>query len=109
MKRLLATCLTLALSAPVLAASPKIDAAVTTFKSVGADAGKLKIFCEMKKTMDAAGDKADAATDEKVDGYVKQLGADFQKAWNTGDDLDENSPDAKALYAALDELGAKCK
>jgi hypothetical protein len=102
-------CLVFALSLPALAANPKIDAAITTFKSVAADAGKLKIFCEMKKTMDAAGEKADPATDEKVDGYIKQLGAEFQKAWNTGDDLDENSPDAKALYAALDDLGAKCK
>ena len=108
MKRLLATCLTLALSAPVLAASPKIDAAVTTFKSVGADAGKLKIFCEMKKTMEAAGDRDDPGDDAKIEGYMKQLGNDFQTAWSAGDDVDETSPDGKALNAAIDALSAKC-
>jgi hypothetical protein len=110
MNRVLATCVIVSLSScPSFAASPKIDGAIKTFKSVAADAGKLKVYCEMKKTMDAAGDKADAAADEKVDGYMKELGPDFQAAWNTGDDLDENSADAKALYAALDELSGKCK
>jgi hypothetical protein len=55
-----ALCLTVS---PVLAASPKIDSAVSVFKSVSADAGKLKTFCAMTKVMDAAGDKEDAVAD----------------------------------------------
>jgi hypothetical protein len=110
MNRILVACVLVSLSScPSIAASPKIDTAIKTFNSVGTDAGKLKIFCEMKKTMDAAGDKEDPAADAKVEGYLKQLGPEFQTAWNAGDDLDENSADAKALYAALDELGGKCK
>ena len=36
-------------AAPAFAASPKIDAAVKTFKAVSADPAKLKIFCDMSK------------------------------------------------------------
>jgi len=110
MKRVVVTCAALALSAwAAFAANPNIEAAIKTFKATAADAGKLKIFCEMQKTMDDAGEKESAAVDAKIDGYMKQLGTEFQTAWNTGDSLDENSPDAKALYAAIDELSAKCK
>ncbi len=100
-----ALCLT-ALAA--LAADSKVDSAVATFKSVEGDAGKLKIFCEMSAAMDKGGDKPDAATDAKIDGYMKQLGPDFGTAWNAGEGVDENSADGKKLDAALDELGSKC-
>ena len=100
-----ALCLT-ALAA--LAADSKVDSAVTTFKSVESDAGKLKIFCEMSSAMDKAGDNPDAAADAKIDGYMKQLGPDFGTAWNAGEGVDEKSADGKKLDAALDELGSKC-
>jgi hypothetical protein len=90
------------------AADAKIDSAVKTFKGVESDPGKLKTFCAMSAAMDAEGDKEDAATDAKIDGYMKELGPDFQAAWNMGEGVDENSADGKALNAALDELGSKC-
>jgi len=91
-----------------LAADNKIDSAVSTFKSVEGDAGKLKIFCEMTAAMDKAGDNPDAAADAKIDGYMKELGPDFTTAWNAGEGVDENSADGKKLDSALDELGNKC-
>ncbi len=100
-----AVCLT-AVSA--LVADSKADSAVATFKSVGSDAGKLKIFCEMNSAMDNAGDNPDAAAEAQIDGYVKQLGPDFESAWDAGDSVDENSPDGEKLNAALDELANKC-
>ena len=110
MKRVVVTGAALALTAwAAFAASPNIEAAIRTFKSTAADAGKLKIFCEMQKAMDDAGEKESADVDAKIDGYMKQLGTEFQSAWNTGDSVDENSADAKALYGAIDELSAKCK
>lgn len=110
MKHVLAACVVVSLTTcPSFAASPKIDAAIKTFKAVSADTGKLKTFCEMTKAMNAAGEHPDAAAEAKIDGYMKQLGEAFQTAWNAGDDLDENSPDAKALYAAIDDLSGKCK
>ena len=39
------------LAVPAFAASESVDAAVKTFKSVGDDADKLKIYCEMSKIM----------------------------------------------------------
>jgi len=66
MNRVLATCVIVSLSScPSFAASPKIDGAIKTFKSVAADAGKLKVYCEMKKTMDAAGSRHQADEDEE--------------------------------------------
>jgi hypothetical protein len=108
MRTLIATAALCLAAAPTFAASPKIEAAVKTFKSVAADTGKVQTFCEMTKVMNAAGDTVDAAAQAKVDGYMKQLGPDFEAAWNTGGDVDENSADGKALNAALDELAAKC-
>jgi protoporphyrinogen oxidase len=109
MKRALVSgfALCLALS-PAYAASPKIDHAVSVFKAVSADSGKLKTFCAMTKVMDAAGDKEDAATDQKIADLMKQLGPDFETAWNAGEGVDENSADGKALNAALDDLMNKC-
>jgi hypothetical protein len=64
MKRILVTCIAVSLGAyPGFAASPKVEAAVKIFKAVSTDAGKLKIFCEMTKAMDAMSDKQDAAAD----------------------------------------------
>jgi hypothetical protein len=90
------------------AADTPIDSAVKTFKSVATDPAKMKIYCEMSDFMDKTGDNEDDATDAKVDDYAKQLGPEFQSAWNLGDDVDENSSDGKRLDAALDELSDKC-
>ena len=77
-------------AAAALAADSKVDS-VATFETVENDAGKLKIFCEMTAAMDKAGDNPDAATDAKIDGYMKELGPDFATAWNAGEGLDEKS------------------
>ncbi|MGE0850441.1 MAG: hypothetical protein AB7O44_12575 [Hyphomicrobiaceae bacterium] len=101
----LAVCL---LAVPGLAASPKIDAAVKVFQAVGGNPAKLKIFCDMTKAMDAAGEKSSPEADAKIDGMMKQLGADFETAWNAIEGVDDNSPDGKAYNAALDDLAGKC-
>jgi hypothetical protein len=109
MKRILVTCIAVSLGAgPGFAASAKIEAAVKTFQAVSADAGKLKTFCEMTKVMDAMGDKQDSAAEAKIQGYIKQLGSDFETAWTVSNDVDENSADGKAINAALDALTGKC-
>jgi len=109
MLRALISCVALCLlSVAVSAADAKVESAVKVFKQTEADAGKMKTYCEMDKTLDAAGDKEDAATDAKLDGYLKQLGPDFETAWDTSEAIDETSADGKALGAALDELGSKC-
>ena len=107
--RALVTCAAICLLAyPAAAADPKVEAAAKVFQSVSADAQKVKTFCEMAKVMDSAGEKADAATQAKVQSYMKQLGSDFETAWRIGGDVDENSPDGKIYTAALDDLTSKC-
>jgi hypothetical protein len=109
MRRILFTALAAGLlTAPAFAAAPKIDAAVKTFKSLSADQAKMKTFCEMSKVMASAGEKEDKAADAKIEGLMKQLGPDFEKAWSAGDDLTETSPDAKVYQAAMDDLMNKC-
>jgi hypothetical protein len=109
MSRVLAACVAICLAAsPVLAASPKVESAIKTFKAVASDANKLKTFCAMAKVMDAAGEKEDPKLDAQIDGYMKQLGADFTTAWGAAEGLDENSADGKAYNAAVDDLSGKC-
>jgi hypothetical protein len=96
------------LAVPAEAADAKVTDAIATFKAVGADKAKLDTFCAMGKDMAASGEKGNAASDAKIDGYMKTLGKDFETAWNVGEGLDEKSDDAKALGDALDELEGKC-
>ena len=109
MKRLVIAAFVAALTAQgASAASPKVEAAITTFKQVAADPGKVKVFCDMVQAMDAMGDKDDADAEAKISDMMKQLGPDFEAAWNAADDLDENSADGEAYSAAMDQLTTKC-
>lgn len=107
---ILVMCCSVAAISPAVAADASVDAAVKVFNDVQNNPEKLKTFCAMVKVMDDAGDdekKAEAA-DKEVDGYLKQLGSDFETAWNSGADLPEDSPDAKKLDDSLDALQSKC-
>ena len=91
-----------------MAASPKIEAAVKTFKAVAADPARLKLFCAMNSALDDAAEKKDKAAAAKVPQLMKQIGPDFESAWNAGEDVDDDTPDGKVFVAALDELADKC-
>lgn len=97
---------------PALAADANVEAAIKTFESVANDPGKLKIYCEMNKAMDAAEEDMDdnkaTALDKKMNEYIKQLGADVEGAFEAGADLDPDAEDGKAYDAALDKLDSKC-
>jgi len=112
MKKYLAACALCGLFAvPVLAANAAVDAAVKTFDAVGNDAAKLKTYCEMSKVMssaDAEDDSKAAELDKQMDGFMKQLGQDFQTAFEAGADLDPESADGKTYDAAMDKLDDKC-
>jgi len=68
-------------------ADPKIDSAITVFKKTQTEAEQLKTFCAMSKAMEAAAGNEDAATMAEADGYLKQLGPDFESAWKTSERL----------------------
>lgn len=112
MNKLLAACAFCGLFAgPVLAANAAVDTAVKTFDAVGNDAAKLKVYCEMSKVMssaDAEDDSKAEELDKKMDGFMKDLGPEFQSAFEAGADLDPESADGKTYDAAMDKLDEKC-
>jgi hypothetical protein len=122
MKRVLIACAAVVLSAGVVAAaSPAVDKAMKTIQSVGA--AKMQQFCDLVDATDpddaapaAAGKAAPAAAvtenpalEAQIDGLLTQLGADFEAAWEVGEELDENSADGKEYFAAIDGLAEKCQ
>jgi len=110
MKRILIASAAIAIAASTVpAASPAVDLAIKTIESVGADAGKLKIFCNLNKLLQETGEKDDPAIQKQVEDLVAQLGPEFSAAWDIGDELDENSPDGQEFYGAVDSLAEKCK
>jgi hypothetical protein len=96
-----------------LAASAAVESAIKTFDAVAADAAKLKTYCDMSKLMDTADEGADESKSQELDkqmqGYMTQLGSDFQTAFEAGADLDPDSEDGKSYDKALDGLDGKCK
>jgi hypothetical protein len=93
---------------PTLAASPKVESALNVLQAVGADANRLKAFCELMKLDEKLEDKEDPALEAQMDKLLDRLGADFKVVWATIEDIDERSPDGRALSAAMDQLEAKC-
>jgi hypothetical protein len=109
MKRTVLTTAALCLGVyAAMAASPKIEAALKTFKAVAADSGKLKTFCAMDSAIEAAAEKKDKAAAGKIDALMKQLGPDFETAYNAGEGVDDNSADGKAFVAGIEALASKC-
>jgi hypothetical protein len=97
----------LAITVPAVA-DIQIDSAISVFKKTGTDADKLMTFCAMSRTMEAGGDNGDPATKSEIDGYLKQLGPDFEAAWQLFRETDQNAPEGKALSQAVDQLGNQC-
>lgn len=95
---------------PAVALDAKVKEAIKTFGDVGSDPAKLKAYCDMGELMEEAGDdeKKLEAADAKIEAHFDTLGPEFETAWNAGENLKEDSEDAKALSAALDELDQKC-
>jgi hypothetical protein len=110
MRQMLVACVAVAFGANMVsAASPPVDAAMKKIQGVVADAGKMQLFCELDDVLEAAPeDKEDPAIEKRIDELVERLGTDFAAAWDTGEELPEESADGKEYFAALDAIGDKC-
>jgi hypothetical protein len=86
-----------------------IDESVQIIESVGADASKLKQFCELNKLVESTAGKEDAATEKQIEDAVEALGGEFAAAWEAGEKADEKSPDGKKFYDAVGALADKCQ
>jgi hypothetical protein len=100
-----------------MAASPKVDAAIKSIQAAVADPAKMTAFCDLidlggddeDKAGAAVVEKEDPALEKQEDSFLAQLGADFEAAWDVGEELDENSADGKEYIAAIDALAEKCQ
>ena len=95
---------------PVWAIDAKFESAIKVFEATSNDAAKMKTYCTMNKLMSDVGEdekKAEAA-EAQFNGFLKELGPDFETAWNAGEGLDPESAEGKAINAALDKLDTKC-
>ena len=80
--RALAAAITLFLvTTPALAASPQVEDAIKVLQAVGADANRLKTFCEMMQIDEKMDEKEDPALKAQIDKLLDQVGADFKAAW----------------------------
>jgi hypothetical protein len=103
-------CAALVLGAGVVrAASPQVQLAIKAVEAVGNDPAKLKVFCQLNKLLQAAGETEDAAVQKQIEDLVAQIGPEFSAAWDIGDELDENTEDGQAFYEAVDTLAEKCQ
>jgi hypothetical protein len=93
----------------VRAASPSVNQAIKAIEAVGSDPARLKLFCDLNKVLQAAGDKEDPGIQKQLEAIISQLGPDFGAAWDVGDELDETSPDGQEFYTAVDTLADKCQ
>ncbi len=77
--RALAAAITLFLvTTPALAASPQVEDAIKVLQAVGADANRLKTFCEMMQIDEKMDEKEDPALKAQIDKLLDQVGADFK-------------------------------
>jgi hypothetical protein len=105
MRALPAAMMLLLITTPTLAASPKVEGAVEVLQAVGADANRLKTFCELMDLDEKLGDKHDPVLEDQMAKLLDQLGADFKVAWDAVEGIDERSADGRAL----DHLEDKCR
>jgi hypothetical protein len=108
-QKVLAACVAFSLfTTCASAADPKVESALKEFRAVGSNPERLKIFCAMSKAVDAVDERDDAAAEAAIEGYLKALGPEFERAWDVGENIDETSPDGMALTDAIDRLVGMC-
>lgn len=95
---------------PAAAADVDAPTITKTIDAVAADPVKAKAYCDMAAKFEEIGDdeKKAEASGEEIDGYFKTLGADFESAWDAGQNADENSAEGKAFDEAMTKLDATC-
>ena len=96
------------LSVAALTASPQVEAALKAFQTIGADANRLKAFCELMQVEEENAEKAVPSVEAKLNRLLAELGPDFKAALKSAEHIDPASDDGKVLLAALDRLFDKC-
>jgi hypothetical protein len=94
--------------ASALAASSQVEAAIKAIQSVESDTNRMKTFCELMRIDEQNEKRTNPSLEAQMDKLLKELGPDFETAWELVEDTDPASDDGKVLSAALDRVGDKC-
>ena len=97
----------LLLTIAAFAANPRVQAALSTFQTLGADNKRLKAFCELMKIEEENAEKVAPSVKLRLNRLLDELGPDFITALKTAEDINPASDDRKVLLAALDRLFEK--
>jgi hypothetical protein len=111
MKRLLLACTILGLTTAttvVAMADAQTDQAVRTFRNVAYSPSKMQTYCQLSAAQEALGEREDEAAEASLEPYLDRLGPDFEAAWETAEEADENSADGKRMAAELEALDNRC-
>jgi hypothetical protein len=113
MKRILVSCLAIAGGIGVLlAASPEVDRAIRTLKSVSADAGKLELFCwflrEEEKVMFDRTMSSEVRT-KRLQELEAKVPPDIAHVLLTADGVDGTTRDGREFYAVYRAVKRKCR
>jgi hypothetical protein len=99
------------ITTPALAASPRVEAAIKVLQAIGSDPAKLAKYCKVVQIVEDLQDRIDQLEVRIAASLDEALGADFKAAREAVkkiEDEEEESPDSKALNAAMDDLSDKC-
>jgi hypothetical protein len=99
------------ITTPALAASPQVEEAIKLIQAVGSDPAKLDRYCKAMKIVEGIQDRIDQMETQISTALEQVLGANFKAARDAVRKIEDEaaqSPDAKALNAALDDLADKC-
>jgi hypothetical protein len=97
----------IAFSIPPVLASDRIESASAALAGIELDPVKRQAYCGIM----LGGESDDVAIEEtqvKLEEYFKSLGRDYEALFHLGDELPDESEEAKALDAAFDRLEARC-
>jgi hypothetical protein len=79
--------------------------------AIPADAQKFEAYCKIFGELANAPDGDEAkyeALEQQFEQVLESYGAEVEKAWDTIEDVDPDTEDAKAISAAFEAIDAKC-
>jgi Spy/CpxP family protein refolding chaperone len=110
--RVLAAAISLVcIATPAPAASPQVEAAVKLLQGIGKDPQRLARFCKVMDVVEGIQDRIEKLEAQVAASMEKALGENFKayrEALQKADEAADDTPDRRALNAAMDELADKC-
>jgi hypothetical protein len=98
-----------ALSIQPVLAGEQIEGASATLAAIELDPVKAQAYCDIiLGAPEGSDDVAMEETQVKLEEYFKSLGPEYEALFQLGDEVADDSEEAKILDAAFDRLEARC-